>query len=343
MPQSELSLPSSASYDTTISFTSSSDAQSSLSTSVEFSSADSTQTTSSSGYSGSETTDDISSSTLSSETSSLPTFTPSEATSFDPTSSEATTSEVTSSETAYSATSEATSSEESSSLAITTSSDIPGDCGSPLTTVALANPTPIFGNDVAYDDETAGVTLPFQVGIGDQTSDLVFVSPNGLLTLFGEASSPDNGPVPDTNLPEVAIMPFWDDLYFVTFEGHGVFYEVYPSRRGGREATFEWVGYSANEPGIFHFGLTFYENAPSIVNFTYFTIPDQGSSATVGSQKRTLGGPGYDSLLEWTFDTAGNVFGGFTLEMDHDASFAYTTGTFDTTVCGKRSAPLPPP
>ncbi|KAM0424561.1 hypothetical protein ACHAPT_010278 [Fusarium lateritium] len=263
-----------------------------------------------------------------------------EATSTEVSSSEAT-SEVTSSETASSASSEITSSEEFSTSASTTEPGIPSTCGGPLKTVALAQPTPIYGNDIMYNDETAGVTLPFPIGIGDRTSDLVFFSPNGLITLFEARSDAENQAVPDNSLPDVAIFPFWDDLYFVTSAGHGVFYEVYPSTSGGREVTFEWVGFSYSSFGTFHFGATFYENAPSLVNYTYFSVPDQGASATVGSQKRKLGG-GYESLLEWTFDSPGAVYDGFTLLINHAASFAYTPGTFDNTACGKRSPPLIP-
>lgn len=126
---------------------------------------------------------------------------------------------------------------------MTTEPSTPATCGGPLTTVALAQPTNIYETGAIWEEDTRVVTIPFAIEIAPVRDFIVYVTPNGQLSLFTPIIDANNKDLPDQGLPYVSIFPFWDDLYFLTALGHGVFYEVYPSTLGGQEVTFEWVGH----------------------------------------------------------------------------------------------------
>ncbi|RSL63415.1 hypothetical protein CEP54_005253 [Fusarium duplospermum] len=327
--QTETSLSSeSGSHGPSFSFTSF-DLEPSLTTSSEASSAESAQPTMTSLTSDSVSTDEMSSSLPSSEDVSVPTPASSEATS-----SGATSVETSASEAATSTTSEITSREDLSTSAVTTETSASDPCGGPLTTVALAQPTNIYDSSELWDDETMAVELPFEIGIQNARDSFVFVSPNGLLSLFGPSPDSDNRDLPYASLPPVSILPFWDNLYF-SETWHGVSYEVYPSTLGGREVTFEWVGYSVSvvADDTFHFAITFYENFPNRLDFKYYTTGDKGNSATIGAQRRSVD-DSYSS--KWSFNKPDAVPDGTILRLDTQLPSGFTSGTFDNTACGKR-------
>lgn len=318
---------------------SSSEGQPSLSTSPEVSSDDIAQSTTSSLNTDSVSTYEIASSISSPEDTSLPTPTSSKVTSSEETSeatSEPNSVDPTTSGNESSATYEVTSSEELSTSAVTTEPSAPGTCGGPLTTVALAQPTNIYEAGTFFDDEIRTVTLPFSIGLAPVRGSTVHVTPNGLMSLaVPRIPTNYNRDLPDEGLPLVSILPFWDDLYFLTTLGHGLFYEVYQSTLGGREVTFEWVGYSKVDDGPIHFSVTFYENFARRLNFKYYTTGDKGASATVGFQRNLVPGGYY----KWSFNEPNAVPDGTILTLDSEVFFGFTQGTFDNTACGKPEQP----
>lgn len=175
------------------------------------------------------------------------------------------------------------------------------------------------------------ITLPFDIGIQNVKDSTVFVSPNGLLSLFAASTESENEDLPDPSLPRISILPFWDDLYFTDIS-HGIFYEVYPSTMGGREVTFEWLGYSRQSFGSFHFAATFYETLPNLLDFKYYTTGDKGASATIGAQRFD---EGYYSP-KWSFNMPDAVPDGTILTLDSQQSSEFTRATFDNTACGKQ-------
>lgn len=97
---------------------------------------------------------------------------------------------------------------------------------------------------------------------------------------------------PTTLIPSTTLLPFWDDLLIVNGSApnpqsglsQGISYSVQGDVRG-RNITFEWVA-GKYDDGYQHyrFWVTFYEDRPNTVTFTYWDVSDLGGSATVGAQ-----------------------------------------------------------
>ncbi|KAH7210740.1 uncharacterized protein BKA55DRAFT_628329 [Fusarium redolens] len=157
-------------------------------------------------------------------------------------------------------------------------------------TLVLANPTPIFISEAtdSYDDSYRAVTVPFQVGIyDDDTSNTVYVSTNGYLSLFTGSSSFVNQPLRSSSIPSVSIVPYWDDLYILAGSvcQVGIYYDVYETARG-QTFTVEWYvgGVGGGGTSSQHFSVSLYEDYPGLVRFEYYKTSMRGSSATVGLQ-----------------------------------------------------------
>ncbi|KAL3605319.1 hypothetical protein FPOAC2_00262 [Fusarium poae] len=178
--------------------------------------------------------------------------------------------------------------------------------GCPQVTV-LANPTPIFsasdGN--LYDDEYGTVGVPFEVGVFGSSSSTVYVSVNGLLTL-GQAPGLAfvNSNLPAQDIPEISIMPYWDDFYITGgLCGIGISYEVYETRRG-RTFTVEYY-VSVND----HFTVSMYEDHPGLVRYAYYKTSRHGEGATVGVQNGML-------KSQYSYNTPDSISDNFYVEID---------------------------
>ncbi|OBS23203.1 hypothetical protein FPOA_03757 [Fusarium poae] len=204
-----------------------------------------------------------------------------------------------------------------------------------LTTVALLNPTPIFGN-AYYDDSVANIALPFNIAGSGQST--VYVSTNGVISLGsgGYPAEPGNRPLPTQAIPGIAVCPYWDDFILDRSRGHSVAYEVFDGQHG-TQATFEWVvgrylgppGDDQNDDSLFHFTATFYQNFPQIFRFSYYTTTDKGSSATTGVQNSAI-----ESYRQISFNAEGSVQDGTSVFINL-LTGGYETVPFDNTECGK--------
>ncbi|RGP58963.1 peptidase s8 and s53 subtilisin kexin sedolisin [Fusarium sporotrichioides] len=200
----------------------------------------------------------------------------------------------------------------------------------PLTTVALANPTPVFDNDVDYDDEYSVVGLPWAPNNSGGTT--IIVSVNGVLSVpdeDGAPGAPENEALKSSTLPPWSLLPYWDDLYLDRSQGHTIVYEVFEGIYG-RQATFEWVVGKRNEDGTFHFEAILYEDYPDDMEFRYYTTPDSGGSATVGYQTPVNSG----SFVQFSFNQAGKIPPALKLNLVKVHRVPWPS-TFDNTECGK--------
>ncbi|KAG8668091.1 hypothetical protein FPOAC2_10136 [Fusarium poae] len=204
------------------------------------------------------------------------------------------------------------------------------DSVTPLTTVVLASPTPVFDDDLDHDNDYVKVTLPWAPNRSSGTS--IIVSVNGVLSIPSENGGPGaavNEPLKSSILPPWSFLPYWDDFYLDRAKGHTVVYEVFQGLYG-RQVNFEWVVGKQNEGGIFHFEATLYEDYPNDMAFQYYKMPDSGGSATVGWQKPINSG----SFVQYCFNEAGKVPDGFKINFVTTDRQAYPS-SFDNTECGK--------
>ncbi|KPA35605.1 hypothetical protein FLAG1_11680 [Fusarium langsethiae] len=200
----------------------------------------------------------------------------------------------------------------------------------PLTTVALANPTPVFDNDVDYDDEYSVVGLPRAPNNSGGTT--IIVSVNGVLSIpdeDGAPGAPENEALKSSTLPPWSLLPYWDDLYLDRSQGHTIVYEVFEGIYG-RQATFEWVVGKRNEDGIFHFEAILYEDYPDDMEFRYYTTPDSGGSTTVGYQTPVNS----VSFVQFSFNQAGKIPPALKLNLVKVHRVPWPS-TFHNTECGK--------
>ncbi|KAF5618584.1 hypothetical protein F52700_12104 [Fusarium sp. NRRL 52700] len=151
-------------------------------------------------------------------------------------------------------------------------------------TFVLANPTPIFDSSSTNDDSARSIIAPFPIGVFGASSDSVFVTTNGVISLDDYETSYVNNVLPDPNMPSISIMPYWDDLNIQ--EGicnTGIYYDVYETERGST-LTIEWQVGSIGRGSGEHFSASFYEDFPGVVRFEYYQTSRHGSTATVGLQ-----------------------------------------------------------
>lgn len=159
----------------------------------------------------------------------------------------------------------------------------------------------------------------------------MYVSINGRLSINGGTTTYVNNPLPDTVIPAVSVLAFYDDLIIVPTDGNSVAYQVFGSQAGSRRVTFEWITGLFGVPGQFyHFTATFEEAAPGIFNFQYYSTSDQGNSATIGAQNLLAdGGP----FVQYSFNTANAVPDRSFVRLDTTGSGTFTSGSFGTDAC----------
>jgi hypothetical protein len=193
--------------------------------------------------------------------------------------------------------------------------------------VALANPTPVFDDSLDHDNDFVAIVLPFPVG-GDTT---VYISPNGVISVGAgtESFNNDDG-LPSNELPPIAYVPYWDDLYLDRSRGDTIVYEVF-NGIFGNQVTFEFLLGRAATSGPFHFEASFLENQPDGIRFQYYTTPEKGSSATVGIQNRNTG-----KFILVESNQADSITDGASIIMDAQNENQVVI-TFDNTECGKNA------
>ncbi|KAF5986529.1 hypothetical protein FBULB1_2339 [Fusarium bulbicola] len=154
----------------------------------------------------------------------------------------------------------------------------------------LAEPLTLFNGQSPSDNGVALIVLPFQVPLYGQSSDVLYISPNGLVTL-GDALGTDSVPylafLPDENIESLAIFPYWIDMIVSEDSGAEVTYQIenIPNQPG--VLTVDWCVFStsdATEP--YHFQMVLSEDEVAPITFFYYTIQSGGTLATIGAQNR---------------------------------------------------------
>ena len=148
------------------------------------------------------------------------------------------------------------------------------------------NNTGLLGDDVA-----ATVPLPFGFKFYGTTYTSISIGSNGLANFTGDAANfYQNGPLPDAELPNGAIYPFWDDLDMSTNASSAILTGTFGSAPN-RQFVIQWRNMITREdhsnpfPSTFSFSAILSENGN--ITFTYdllstANLRSRGSSATIG-------------------------------------------------------------
>ncbi|KAL8873725.1 MAG: hypothetical protein Q9174_000856 [Haloplaca sp. 1 TL-2023] len=130
------------------------------------------------------------------------------------------------------------------------------------------------------DDIFTSVILPFPMQMGQNSSNEVFVTSNGVLELFSGTWQYSNIPLPAAILSPWSACAFWDDTVVSAGRPQGIFYQV-----DGTQVIFEYyLSHYQAEGEYYHWLVSYNANQPGIFTFTYYQISDLGRSATVGIQ-----------------------------------------------------------
>ncbi|KAK6362566.1 hypothetical protein TWF730_000023 [Orbilia blumenaviensis] len=190
----------------------------------------------------------------------------------------------------------------------------------------LASPTPVCcrsGIDEPapfdVDDAYYRVEIPFEAEVYGLKSNLVFASINGLIWLdensqgnywYYHTDGDTNGaplPLGPDDLPDVAILPFWSDLFVNGGKVQGIFYEI-----SGNTITFEYV-VSAYDSTVNDYHFTVAISNDNKVTIKYYAVLDS-EDGTVAIQKKSS-----DAAIVFSRGEAAKVYAGLTLEFDTTA------------------------
>ncbi|KAF7154928.1 hypothetical protein CNMCM5623_003186 [Aspergillus felis] len=159
--------------------------------------------------------------------------------------------------------------------------------------VTLRDPIAIVGSlrgaTENIDDRWFPLELPFAVSLFNYSTNQVFVTDNGILSLDsagGTNSEQRNGQVLPfyDQIPAYSMFPFWTDLKICEGKPHGIYYEIV-GETGSRSFTVEWyVTRWSKEDQYFHFNLRIDEAHPNIVTYQYYDAVDKGAECTIGVQ-----------------------------------------------------------
>ncbi|KAI7771577.1 hypothetical protein LZL87_011780 [Fusarium oxysporum] len=169
--------------------------------------------------------------------------------------------------------------------------------GTRTCTEGLSEPLIIFGGQRPSDNGMEWLVLPFLITIYGQASDMLYISPNGLVTLgdsFG-ADSFSNVALPAENVELLAIFPYWVDMIVPEGSGAEATYQIegIPNQRG--VSTIDCCVFSTSDgtdPNYFQMVVSEDQLAP--FTFFYYTIQPGGRVATIGAQNR-----GSDQFLQY--------------------------------------------
>ncbi|KAK2681538.1 hypothetical protein RAB80_003331 [Fusarium oxysporum f. sp. vasinfectum] len=176
----------------------------------------------------------------------------------------------------------------------TTSSEATGTRACPE---GLSEPLTLFDGQRPSDNGVEWLVLPFLITIYGQASDMLYISPNGLVTLgdsFG-ADSFSHVALPAENVEPLAIFPYWVDMIVPEGSGAEVTYQIEDIPNQPGVLTIDWCVFSTSdetEPN--HFQMVVSEDQLTPFTFFYYTIRPGGSIATIGAQNR-----GSDQFLQY--------------------------------------------
>lgn len=140
---------------------------------------------------------------------------------------------------------------------------------------------------MSLDDEYFAFKSPFPLTIYDRSSDQVYVSVNGLLSLDSGSGSYTNSKLPSSGVPSYTVMGLWGDLYIYQGTPQGLYYEV-SGEIGSRTLIFEWYTSHYHQPNeYYHFTMEFVEANPGLILLKYYDVRDKGAQSTIGVQGGT--------------------------------------------------------
>ncbi|KAF4437771.1 hypothetical protein FACUT_5486 [Fusarium acutatum] len=169
----------------------------------------------------------------------------------------------------------------------TTSSEATGTRACPE---GLSDPLTLFNGERPSDNGVEWLVLPFPITLYGEASEMLYISPNGLVTLrdsFGADSVPDLAFLPDENIESLAIFPYWIDMIVPEGSGAEVTYQVEDIPNQPGVLTIDWCVFSTSggtEPN--HFQMVVSEDQLTPITFFYYTIQPGGTIATIGAQNR---------------------------------------------------------
>ncbi|KAK6535768.1 hypothetical protein TWF281_000020 [Arthrobotrys megalospora] len=189
----------------------------------------------------------------------------------------------------------------------------------------LATPTPVCCRNGAdepapfdVDDAYYRIEIPFEAEVYGLKSNLVFASVNGLIWLdensqgnywYYFTDGDTNGadlPLGQDDLPDVAILPFWSDLFINGGKVQGIYYQI-----DGETITLEYVVSAwGNTDNDYHFTVTL--STDNKVTIKYYHVLES-SAGTVAIQKKSSD----DAIVFSRYGTS--VAAGLTLEFDTSA------------------------
>ncbi|CAG7561092.1 unnamed protein product [Fusarium equiseti] len=154
----------------------------------------------------------------------------------------------------------------------------------------LSDPLTLFNGERPSDNGVELLVLPFQVPLYGATSDMVYVSPNGLVTLrgsLGADSVPELAFIPDENIESLAVFPYWIDMIVPEGSGAEVTYRVDQPPNQPGVLTIDWCVFTtSDETAPNHFQMVISEVQETPITFFYYTIQLGGTIATIGAQRR---------------------------------------------------------
>ncbi|KAF5664538.1 hypothetical protein FDENT_12850 [Fusarium denticulatum] len=169
----------------------------------------------------------------------------------------------------------------------TTSSEPTGTRACPE---GLSDPLTLFNGERPSDNGVESLVLPFQVPLYGETSETVYVSPNGLVTLrdsFGADSVPYLAFLPEQNIESLAIFPYWIDMIVPEGSGAEVTYQIEQTPNQPGVLTIDWCVFTtSDETAPNHFQMVISEDQQTPITFFYYNIQPGGSLATIGAQNR---------------------------------------------------------
>ena len=153
------------------------------------------------------------------------------------------------------------------------------------------------------------------------------ISTNGYLTFGTDGTNPNNVSIPNVNLPNAIVAPFWDDLDLNGLSGErGVWWSI-SGTAPNRELVVEWYQIPSHAFGTetYSFEVILYESTDRI-KFQYLDVDsgtshDFGASATVGIEN----GDGTKGI-EFAYNTS-SLSNGMAIEFIPQAAQAEIIGT----------------
>ncbi|TWJ30745.1 subtilisin family serine protease [Micromonospora sagamiensis] len=137
--------------------------------------------------------------------------------------------------------------------------------------------------NITGDDRTATVALPFRVPLYGKSYKDAWVSSNGVLGFGTATTNRTNTTIPTAGTPNLALFPFWDDLYVEADSG---IYTTITGSAPRRSFTVEWrnVAIYADRSQRLTFSATIGEDGSVVYRYQDVdgTGAETGTGATIG-------------------------------------------------------------